>query len=65
MNLPARLAAAVLLLAALPGVVRAEETFEFVQVTKSVAEDLHPAWTPDGLAIVFETNRDGWWRLYR
>ena len=29
------------------------------------AKDIDPAWSPDGRTIVFETDRDGNWELYR
>ncbi len=33
-------------------------------LTQHVANDRYPAWHPDGLRLVFESDRDGGWNLY-
>lgn len=34
------------------------------RLTNNAAADGHPAWSPDGTQLVFETNRDGRFQLY-
>lgn len=59
------------LLAALAGLASpaaptaAQTNYSLLKITTSPAEDTHPTWTPDGLSLIFETNRDGAWGLYR
>jgi Tol biopolymer transport system component len=36
-----------------------------IQLTTSTAKDQHPTWTADGQYILFESNRDGGWHIYR
>lgn len=33
-------------------------------VTRHTAQDINPIWLSDGSGVVFESNRDGVWRLY-
>lgn len=33
-------------------------------LTRNPAHDRHPAWSPDGQTIAFESDRDGVWNLY-
>ena len=34
------------------------------QVMNNPAQDLRPAWSPDGRYLIFYSNRDGFWNLY-
>ena len=34
------------------------------RLTNDGAEDINPAWSPDGLHLAFDTNRDGNYEIY-
>jgi len=35
------------------------------RLTRHPAQDILPRWTPDGRAVIFSSERDGHWQLYR
>ena len=41
-----------------------QQQSEAVAITHNSADDRHPAWSPDGHRIAFESDRDGDWDIY-
>lgn len=52
---------AVVLLAAPPGAIAQSPS---INLTRNASQDRHPAWSPSGSLLAFESDRSGTWDLY-